>query len=242
MISFHCNNCGRRLKIDDTFAGRKGSCPRCGVELVVPAPLPPPPPVPSLSGSASTSSASTGLSGSKSGMASSRSGLLSPGTATVKRRKGPRPPLVRPGSGKLEFREMIDMTAMVDIVFFLLIFFMVTSFNSQQASIEMPTPAPPTGATGKATARRTVEQFENDADFVVVRLDADDTMWVEESVAMSQTDLAAKLRQLSGGNSAKSKLLVVGHSEATHGAAVAVMDTAHSVGIVDVRLAVKDEE
>jgi biopolymer transport protein ExbD/DNA-directed RNA polymerase subunit RPC12/RpoP len=237
MISFHCNNCGRRLKIDDAFAGRKGSCPRCGAELVVPVPAPPPPPVPSLSGSAST-----GISGSKSGVASSRSGLLSQGTATVKRRKGPRPPLVRPGSGKLEFREMIDMTAMVDIVFFLLIFFMVTSFNSQQASIEMPTPAPPTGATGKATARRTVEEFENDADFVVVRLDADDTMWVEESVAMSQTDLAAKLRQLTSGTGGKSKLLVVGHSEATHGAAVLVMDTAHSVGIDDVRLAVKDEE
>ena len=202
--------------------------------------MPPPPPVPPLSGSASG-----GLSGSKSGLSSSkslsRSGLLSSGTVAVKRRKGPRPPLVRPGSGKLEIREMIDMTAMVDIVFFLLIFFMVTSFNSQQASIEMPTPAP-TGATGKATARRTVEEFENDADFVVVRLDADDTMWVEESVAMTQTDLAGKLRQLAGGNSGKSKLLVVGHSEATHGAAVMVMDTAHSVGIDDVRLAVKDEE
>ncbi|HVU89384.1 MAG TPA: biopolymer transporter ExbD [Pirellulales bacterium] len=241
MISFHCNNCGRRLKIDDAFAGRKGSCPRCGVDLVVPVPAPPPPPVPSLSGSAST-----GLSGSKSGLAGSkslsRSGLLSQGAATARRRPGPRPPLVRPGSGKLEFREMIDMTAMVDIVFFLLIFFMVTSFNSQQASIEMPTPAPPTGATGKATARRTVEEFENDADFVVVRIDADDTVWVEESVAMTQADLAAKLRQLAGGSGGRSKLLVVGHSEATHGAAVKVMDTAHSVGIDDVRLAVKDEE
>src|SRR4051812_39131856 len=45
-----------------------------------------------------------------------------------------------------ENEEMIDMTAMVDIVFFLLIFFMVTSYNSQQASIEMPAPAPTAGA------------------------------------------------------------------------------------------------
>ena len=138
------------------------------------------------------------------------------------------------------------MTAMVDIVFFLLIFFMVTSFNSQQASIEMPTPAPPTGATGKATARRTVEDFENDGDFVVVRIDADDTIWVEESVAMTPIDVAAKLRQATrgegrGGDSPR-KMLVVGHSEASHGAAVMVMDAGHTVGIEDVRLAVKDEE
>jgi biopolymer transport protein ExbD len=241
MISFHCKNCGRRLKIDDSFAGRKGSCPRCGVELVVPVAAPPPAPAPSTSGGGM----SGGLSGSKSGSLAgskslSRSGLIA--TGTPKRRKGPRPPLVRPGSAKLEFKEMIDMTAMVDIVFFLLIFFMVTSFNSQQASIEMPTPAPPTGATGKATARRTVQDFENDADFIVVRLDADDTMWVEESVAMTPNDLAAKLRQLSGGSGGKGKLLVVGHSDSSHGAAVTVMDTAHSVGIDDVRLAVKDEE
>src|SRR5688572_726893 len=34
-----------------------------------------------------------------------------------------------------EEEEMIDMTAMVDIVFFLLIFFLVTSLHSLQASI-----------------------------------------------------------------------------------------------------------
>ncbi len=59
---------------------------------------------------------------------------------------------------------------------------------------------------------------------------------------MTPTDLAAKLRQLLSGSSSKSKLLVAGNSEATHGAAVMVMDTAHSVGIDDVRLAVKDDD
>jgi biopolymer transport protein ExbD len=234
MISFKCDNCGRRLKIAEAHAGRKGHCPRCGTTLTVPLPA--------------GSSASLSRSGSKSLSKSIiKSGLIAAGQQPAKKKPaGPRPPLVKPGSGRLEFREMIDMTAMVDIVFFLLIFFMVTSFNSKQASIEMPTPAPPTGATGKATARRTVEDFENDGDFVVVRIDADDTVWVEDSVAMTPADVAAKLRQALRGEGRHSdavrKMLVVGHSEASHGAAVMVMDAGHAVGIDDVRLAVKDEE
>ena len=238
MISFKCDNCGRKLKIGDEHAGRKGQCPRCGNTIVVPLPA----------GSSSSLSASASRSFSKSLSKSvSRSGLLSGEQPAVKKKRaGPRPPLAASGSGRLEFKEMIDMTAMVDIVFFLLIFFMVTSMNSQQASIEMPTPAPPTGATGKATARRTVEDFDNDGDFVVVRIDADDTVWVEDSVAMSQADVSAKLRQAMRGEGRRSdearKMLVVGHSEASHGAAVMVMDAGHAVGIDDVRLAVKDEE
>jgi biopolymer transport protein ExbD len=224
MISFHCQNCNRRLKIADAHAGRKGQCPRCGATLTVP--LPP---------------------GSSMSISRSGSGLIpSPAKTdakTVKKRPtGPRPPFGRSGSGRLEFKEMIDMTAMVDIVFFLLIFFMLTSFNSQQASIEMPAPAPPTGATGKATARRTVEDFEKDGDFVVVRIDADDTVWVEEAVAMTPIDVAAKLRQATRGSDGPQRMLVVGHSEASHGAAVMVMDAGHSVGIDDVRLAVKDDD
>ncbi len=235
MISFLCDNCGRRLKIDDAFAGRKGSCPRCGVDLVVPTPPPP------LGASAGISSSQLGsLSGSRSDSISGKSATSSGPPA--KRRKSSYVPLVRSGSGKLEFTEMIDMTAMVDIVFFLLIFFMVTSFGAKQASIEMPRPAPPTGATGKATARKTIEDFDNDADFIVVRIDADDTIWVEDSVAMTPADLASKLKQMTRSGDGSRKLLVVGHSEATHGAAVMVMDAGHSVGLEDVRLAVKDED
>src|ERR1700741_194264 len=39
-----------------------------------------------------------------------------------------------------EHGDLIDMTAMVDIVFFLLIFFMVTSMQALEAVINLPTP------------------------------------------------------------------------------------------------------
>jgi phage FluMu protein Com len=36
MIDFECNQCGKRLKVKDEAAGKKGKCPQCGVLLEVP--------------------------------------------------------------------------------------------------------------------------------------------------------------------------------------------------------------
>lgn len=36
MIEFECNQCGKRLKVKDEAAGKKGKCPQCGVLLAVP--------------------------------------------------------------------------------------------------------------------------------------------------------------------------------------------------------------
>lgn len=36
MIKFHCENCGKRLKVSGTNAGKKGKCPKCKSIIVVP--------------------------------------------------------------------------------------------------------------------------------------------------------------------------------------------------------------
>jgi len=41
-INFTCR-CGKQLKVDDKLAGKKGKCPACGAEVVVPVPPPPEP-------------------------------------------------------------------------------------------------------------------------------------------------------------------------------------------------------
>ena len=42
MIRFHCPSCNASLKINDSLAGRKCACPKCGQRLDVPAPAAPP--------------------------------------------------------------------------------------------------------------------------------------------------------------------------------------------------------
>ena len=46
------------------------------------------------------------------------------------------------GAKKMAVEDLVDMTAMVDIVFFVLIFFMVTSMEGVYSSINMPSPDP----------------------------------------------------------------------------------------------------
>ncbi|MBX7073118.1 MAG: biopolymer transporter ExbD [Pirellulales bacterium] len=147
-----------------------------------------------------------------------------------------------PARPSRDHEEWIDMTAMVDVVFFLLIFFMVTSLNSQQASIEMPPAAARPGA-GQPSARRSVEDFESDDSFIIVRIEADNSVWIEDEQAPTPTDLVQGLRRrlAADGKDAPTRMLVLANGDAHHGAAVMVLDAGRDAGLADVRLAVEGD-
>ena len=137
------------------------------------------------------------------------------------------------------------MTAMVDVVFFLLIFFMVTSLNSLQASIDMPVPQmESTGAQG-ARGQRTAQEFESDPNSVVVRIDEDNAVWIENEEIISLVELPGRLRTATepaqpGGE--PKKVLVLASGDAQHGIAVTVLDSAREGGVTGLSLAVEDDE
>ena len=37
-ITVTCEGCGKKLRVKDELAGRKGKCPACGTVLVIPQP------------------------------------------------------------------------------------------------------------------------------------------------------------------------------------------------------------
>jgi biopolymer transport protein ExbD len=139
---------------------------------------------------------------------------------------------------KLDVEELIDMTAMVDIVFFLLIFFLVTSMHALDSTIPMPAPDPQKGA---AREPRSVAAIDSDDSYVVVRVDRNDKITVEGSEVRSDRELLFKLRDLRLGSAHPEKLLVVGHGDATHGTVVMVLDAGRELGMDQVRLTVQDE-
>lgn len=140
---------------------------------------------------------------------------------------------------KIDPEELIDMTAMVDIVFFLLIFFLVTSMAELLSSTPMPNPESQKkqGAGGP----KTIEDIEDDADFIVVRINRDDAIEIEGVALQDVSEVVFRLRQLRNSGSGATGLLVVGHGLATHGTAVAVLDAGYDAGMEKVRLAVADE-
>ena len=92
---------------------------------------------------------------------------------------------------RVQHKDLIDMTAMVDIVFFLLIFFLVTSMQSIEAVINLPAPQAPASAADSVQA---VPDLSNDTTSILVTIDDDDAIWVEDEQALSEQDLRSKLR------------------------------------------------
>jgi len=137
----------------------------------------------------------------------------------------------------------LDMTPMVDVTFLLLIFFMMTAAFSLEKSIEMPTP----DQQEEVAQQRTLEDFEEE-DYIIVRIDGDDTVWVEDAEAPSEQDLLSRLRELRGsagdnGGRPANSLLVVASGDARHETVVRVLDAGHAVSMENVSLAtVEDDE
>ena len=130
--------------------------------------------------------------------------------------------------------DLIDMTAMVDIVFFLLIFFLVTSLQSVEAVIGLPVPQ----SEGAADSVQAVPDYANDPNYIVVTIDADDTIWVEDEEATSEQDLRSKLRAARRADSERDGLLVNGSPDSTHGTFVMVLDAGADAGLKELLFSV----
>lgn len=152
-------------------------------------------------------------------------------------RRGQSAPLMKP-SRKIDIEDLIDMTSMVDVVFFLLIFFLVTSMKALDSSIPMPSPDQKKASSGQPKALSDIDADEGQ---IVVRIDRNDTIFVEGAEVHNERDLVFKLRDLKLGAGRPEKLLVIGHGDASHGTAVMVLDAGRDVGLEQVRLAVADE-
>ena len=139
-----------------------------------------------------------------------------------------------PGEHKEE--DFIDMTAMVDIVFFLLIFFMVTSIQALESVIGLPTPQ----SSAPSANAQAVPDLANDPSFVSVSIEADDTVWVEDEQVFGAQSLRVALRDLGSKDFQPTGMMVTGHPDASHGTLVMVLDAGADAGLEDLRFAVSE--
>lgn len=134
-----------------------------------------------------------------------------------------------------------DMTPMVDVVFQLLIFFMVTAAFAKQKSLQVPTP----DQQQTAQQARTMREFEEDNDFVIIKIDSENIIWVDNEEAPSQQEVLARLREAHAGKEGAkgaTNLLVLASPEARHEKVVLALDAGNAVGMQQVRLAQMNEE
>jgi biopolymer transport protein ExbD len=208
-IVFKCKLCGKKLSAKPGLSGRKLKCPYCRAEVTVPA--------------------------------EDEAPLIERGaaatTASIQQDEPPTESPLLLFKPKEKHEDLIDMTAMVDIVFFLLIFFMVTSMAPLEAVINLPTPQ----AEGAANDVQTVPNYADDPNMVIVSIDADDAVWVEDQEALSEQDLRAKLRAAAG-DGGRDSMLVQGAADATHGKFVMVLDAGAAAGMKEILFSVEQSE
>lgn len=135
--------------------------------------------------------------------------------------------------------DLIDMTAMVDIVFFLLIFFLVTSLQALEAVMNMPTPQ--AGEAGVSATGKSVADLENDPNFITVRIEDDDSIWVENTQVFNDQELAKQLRDARKESDTPKSLLVIGDADASHGTAVRVFDAGAAASVSGISLIVQEK-
>jgi biopolymer transport protein ExbD len=257
-ITFYCTECTQKLRIDDDFAGKLVACTRCGSKLRVPlesqserppretrppkqeevVKAAPPVQVVEVAKPQAREEAVPEVRQERPAVVERATKPVAAPRRTVSHHDGgPEVALMRPAFS-INVEELIDMTAMVDIVFFLLIFFLVTSMKAIDSTVPMPTPDPQ-----KAAARepKPLSDLESDNEYIVVHIDKNDRITVNDIGVQNDRDLLFRLRELRTSGDRPDKMLVVGHGDATHGTAVMIMDTGREAGIEHVRLAVADE-
>lgn len=207
---FKCKLCGKVLSAAPKLAGRKLKCPYCRAEVTVPA---------ADSPEAIKQDAAVGK--------LSSADQDEPPTDS--------PLLLFPAQP--HYGDLIDMTAMVDIVFFMLIFFMVTSMQPLEAVINLPTPQ------SSDASKSTVQAVPNinDPSYVMVSIDADDAVYVEGDEAPSEQDLRAKLRAALKEQD-REGMMIQCAGDATHGKFVMVLDAGADAGVKELLFSVEQSE
>lgn len=127
--------------------------------------------------------------------------------------------------------EELDLTAMVDVVFQLLIFFMVTASFSLQKSIEVPTPDQP--RQGVSRALQPLEELQDVA--ILVSVDERNVVSVDDEPLADLSQLADVLSDRMR-RDRKSELIVTAARNAAHRTVISVIDAANEVGMQRIRL------
>jgi len=237
-----CQQCGSRFAAPIHLAGTTVACPNCRAPIQVPPENPPPAakkkkrmrwalpvtPPPPPAGQPTYEVAAQDP---------SEPPAAPPVVGAPKEEAGEHPLLLLPPH-KGHPEDLIDMTAMVDIVFFLLIFFLVTSMQSLEAVIDMP---PPRAAKGSAASRSEAVDYRNDPNYLVVVIDEENNVWLDDEVVAGEAGLRAMLRSSVGEGNERKGMLVVGSEEATHGKLVMVLDAAADAGVTDLLFTVTED-
>jgi len=124
----------------------------------------------------------------------------------------------------------IDLTPLIDVVFMLLIFFMVSTTFKDQSMIRIDLP--------KASQQQQPEQQDKSIDLTI---DVQGNFYVNDKrVVNTQIDTLKRALQIAIGNREHPPLIISADGKTPHQAVVTAMDAARQVGLVHLSIATKN--
>lgn len=128
-----------------------------------------------------------------------------------------------PGSDQSD-DSVIDMTPMLDVVFILLIFFIVTASFVKESGIEVNKPSAKTAVTQERAT-------------ILVAIDQDNDVWIDRR-KVDVRAVRANIERLHAENPLGT-LVIQADSDSTNVRLVQVMDAAHQAGIYQIAISAK---
>ncbi len=128
----------------------------------------------------------------------------------------------------------MDLTPMVDVVFQLLIFFMVTASFALHKTIETPSPDPE--QKGATQSIQTLDELEGVS--ILVRIDAQNGITIDDEPLNDDSRIADALRDKMRAEQ-KSEIIITADAATWHRTVVKVVDAANEVGMQKIRLATR---
>jgi biopolymer transport protein ExbD len=124
-----------------------------------------------------------------------------------------------------EEEQEINITPMLDVVFIMLIFFIVTASFVKEAGIDVNKPE---GATAQAKEKANI----------LIAIDADGAIWIDRR-QVDPRAVRANIERLHAENP-QGTVVIQADEDARTGALVQVMDAARLAGVYDVAIAAND--
>jgi biopolymer transport protein ExbD len=242
-IRYHCPGCGQFLSIASRLAGHRTKCPTCKTDHIVPPADDPE--------RASANVVRTSGPRSEAPTAAKRPETEQPAYSTPDVPEGPSFPIsyaVDPLDdeedvdalvmGRMERKsDELDLIPMVDCVFLLLVFYMITASYVMQKTIEMGKPA----ADKKGALAAVQAADDTTQSSIIVQIDAQNRVSVDDVPLASVATLPDILRAKMNGDQ-KNDLVVEADPRAFHETIVAVVDAAHDLQFQHVRMTMTSGE
>jgi biopolymer transport protein ExbD len=128
----------------------------------------------------------------------------------------------------------LDLIPMVDCVFLLLVFYMITASYALQKMIDMAAPA----ADKKGAVQSVQTTDDTGQSSIIVQIDAQNRVLIDDTLVPNPADIADLLRTKMNGDQ-KNVLVIQADPRAFHETVVAVTDAAKDLPFQHVRMAVK---